>query len=72
MMIMISIYDISIAIAIMSIYSTIGIVWIIGRQWLYQPPVYWNVLQIVAHIVLWPIGLVVYAIERVLRGYKNR
>jgi hypothetical protein len=66
-MIMISIYDISIAIAIMSIYSTIGLIWIIGRQHLSNPPMYWNALQIVAHIVLWPIGIMVYATSR---GYR--
>jgi hypothetical protein len=70
---MISIYDISIAIAIiivyilLIVYSMIGLVWIIARQHLSKPPVYWNALQIVAQIVLWPIGIVIYAIERLNR-----
>ena len=66
-MIMISIYDISIAIAIIIAYSIIGLVWIIARQHLSKPPVYWNALQIVAQIALWPLAIVIYAIERVNR-----
>ena len=71
-MIMISIYDISIAIAIIIAYSMIGLVWIIARQHLYKPPVYWNALQVVAQIVLWPIGIVIYLVGYGIRSYMNR
>jgi hypothetical protein len=71
-MIMISIYDISIAIAMMLIYNIIGIVWLIGRQWLYGAPVYCHVLQVVAQIVLWPVGIMAYAFNRVSRGNRYR
>lgn len=64
---MISIYDISIAIAIIIAYSMIGLIWIIARQHLSDPPIYWNALQITAQIALWPIGIVIYAIERLNR-----
>lgn len=52
-------------------YIAIGIAWTIIRQWLPQPPVYWNAIQIVAQLVLWPIGVVVYLLQYGIRRFMN-
>ncbi len=48
-------------------YIAIGLAWIAVRQQLRNPPRYWNPLQSVAAICLWPLGIVIYAIERLNR-----
>lgn len=52
-------------------YIAIGIAWTVTRQWLPQPPVYWNAIQIAAQLVLWPISVIVYILMRAIRGFQN-
>jgi len=52
-------------------YIAVGIAWTIIRQWLSNPPVYWNAIQIVAQLVLWPISMIVYVVQYGIRGFMN-
>ena len=53
------------------VYIAIGIAWMLIRQWLPQPPVYWNAIQITAQLILWPISVIVYAVQYGIRGFQN-
>jgi len=63
--------SIVIASIIAIVYIAIGLAWTIIRQWLSNPPVYWNAIQIVAQLVLWPISVIVYALQYGIRGFQN-
>jgi O-antigen/teichoic acid export membrane protein len=53
------------------VYIAIGLAWTITRQWLPQPPVYWNAIQIAAQLILWPISMIVYALQYGIRRFQN-
>jgi hypothetical protein len=63
--------SIVIASIIVLVYIAIGLAWTIIRQWLPEPPVYWNAIQIVAQLVLWPISMMVYALQYGIRRFMN-